>query len=201
MADDHARLAEFAFALIGTRYSVAPKRLVAPGPTPSQLQALVEAAATAPDHHDLRPWRLIRIGDGQRARLADLFEACSRDRTPPPTDEDIAKARAKAMRAPALLLAVLRSEPEDPDVPEAERALTLGAALMNLLLAAHGLGYGAMLTSGRSVRSERFARAFGLAAHEQVVCFVSIGTATEIRQRPRPSAHELIGDWSPGPGT
>ena len=40
---------DLAQALIASRYSVAPKRLVAPGPDATQLQQLVEAAATAPD--------------------------------------------------------------------------------------------------------------------------------------------------------
>ena len=61
-------------------------------------------------------------------------------------------------------------------MPDTERAISLGAALMALLLAAHGMGYGAMLTSGRAVRTKRFARAFHLAEGEQAVCFVSVGT-------------------------
>jgi len=194
-------LGDLALALIGSRFSVAPKRLLAPGPTPAQLQQLVEAAASAPDHHDLLPWRLVRIADDQRERLAALFEACSRERLPPPDEADVARARAKAFRAPTLLLAVLRLRPEDPEVPESERAVTLGAALMALLLAAHGMGYGAMLTSGRSVRTVRFARAFRLAADEQALCFVSIGTPSEVQRRARPSAHELLADWAPDLGT
>jgi nitroreductase len=190
--------ADLALALIGSRYSVAPKQLRAPGPSDDELRRIVEAAACAPDHRDLRPWRLVRIGDAQRTRLAELFEACSRDRLPPPTPDDIARARAKAFRAPVLLLALLRRLPADPDVTDTERAVTLGAALMNLLLAAHGLGYAAMLSSGRSLRSERLARAFALAEGEQAVCFVSIGTPVEVKRRPRASAHELLSDWDVG---
>jgi nitroreductase len=198
MPDDDPSLADLALALIGSRYSVAPKRLFAPGPDEMQLQQLVEAAACAPDHHDLRPWRLVRIRDEQRERLAALFEAIARERHPPPDTQDLERSRAKAFRAPVLLLAVLRLAPDDPDVPDAERAVTLGAALMNLLLAAHGMGFGAMLTSGRSVRTARFARAFGLGQDEQALCFVSIGTPSEVQRRPRSSAHEWLSDWSGG---
>jgi nitroreductase len=196
-ADDWA---ELALALIGSRYSVAPRKLVAPGPSPAQLQQLVEAAATAPDHHDLRPWRLVRIGDAQRDALAAVFEACARERQPPPTEADLAKSRSKAYRAPELLLAVLRLTPADDEVPDQERLITAGAALMNLLLAAHAMGYGAMLTSGRSIRTAALPRAFGLAAGERPLCFVSIGTPAEVKRRPRPSASELLSDWRPGDG-
>ncbi|HOB93508.1 MAG TPA: nitroreductase family protein [Aquabacterium sp.] len=198
--DDGADLAGLVLALIGSRQSVMPKRLEAPGPDAAQLRQLVDAAACAPDHRGLRPWRLVRIGDDQRGRLADLFEACTRDRDPDASAEDIARSREKAHRAPVLLLAVLRGEPPDDEVPLVERAITLGAALMNLLLAAHGLGFGAMLTSGRAVRNPRFARAFALAPGEQAVCFVSIGSARAATRRGRGQAADFLGDWTPPAG-
>ena len=198
-ASDGADLATLVFGLIGSRQSVAPKRLRAPGPDGSQVRQLVEAALCAPDHRGLKPWRLVRIADHQRDALADLFEACARDRDPPAQgDDDIAKSRDKAYRAPVLLLAVLKHEPPDPEVPLTERAVTLGGALMAMLLAAHGLGYGAMLTSGRAVRTARFASAFRLADDEQAVCFISIGSTDPTsppRPRPRGSAHERLSDW------
>ena len=197
--DDGADLAGLVLALIGSRQSVMPKRLEAPGPDDAQLRQMVDAAACAPDHRGLRPWRLVRIADPQRAALADLFEACTLDRDPAATPDDIARSREKAHRAPVLLLAVLRAEPDDDDVPLVERAITLGAALMNLLLAAHGLGYGAMLTSGRAVRTPRFARAFALAPGEQAVCFVSIGSARASPRRGRGVAADFLGDWAPPP--
>ena len=194
--DDGADLAGLVLALIGSRHSVAPKRLSAPGPDTAQLLQMVEAAACAPDHRALRPWRLIRIADHQRDALADLFEACSRERAPETPPADLQRSRDKAYRAPTLLLAVLRTTPDDPEVTELERAVTLGAALMSLLLAAHGLGFGAMLTSGRAVRSARFAHALALAADEQAVCFVSIGSApAAARRRDRPTAQDFLGDW------
>ncbi len=197
--DDGADLAGLVLALIGSRQSVMPKRLEAPGPDDAQLRQMVDAAACAPDHRGLRPWRLVRIADHQRAALADLFEACTLDRDPAATPDDIARSREKAHRAPVLLLAVLRGEPVDDEVPLVERAITLGAALMNLLLAAHGLGYGAMLTSGRAVRTPRFTRAFALAPGEQAVCFVSIGSARAAPRRGRGVAADFLGDWAPPP--
>ena len=210
-----ADLAALVFTLIGSRHSVAPKRLQAPGPDQAQLLQMVDAAACAPDHRGLRPWRLVRIADHQRSALADLFEACTRDRGgslgggrgdgrggdtgPAPSADDIARSRDKAHRAPTLLLAVLKALPDDPEVPSTERAVTLGAALMNLLLAAHGLGYAAMLTSGRAVRTARFAQAMGLADGEQAVCFVSIGTARAAPRRARGQAADFLGDWASGP--
>lgn len=192
-----ADLAELTLALITSRFSVSPKRLAEPGPSAAQLQSLVEAAGCAPDHELLRPWRLVRIAPAQRAALGELFVHALLERDPAAPASAQAQARAKAMRAPELLLAVVQLEPAHDDVPAAERYVALGAALMNLLLAAHGLGFGAMLTSGRALRSPHFARAFGLGPGEEAVCFVAIGSATEVRRRARPSAVDLVSEWRP----
>ena len=191
-------LATLTLALITSRHSVSPKRLVAPGPDAAQLQALVEAAGCAPDHELLRPWRLVRIAPAQRAALADVFEEALRERLPDADHSARLQAREKAFRAPELLLAIARLAPAHEDVPDAERHVALGAALQNLLLAAHGLGYAAMLTSGQSLRTRHFAQAFTLGPGEHPVCFVSIGTPTLVKPRRRPSAHELMSAWSPG---
>lgn len=194
--------ADLVMDLILSRRSVAPKRLLAPGPSDSELQRLVDAAATAPDHRGLAPWRLVRVLDHQREPLAQLFEACASDRDPAPDAQQLAQARAKAFRAPSLLLAVLKTLPEEAEVPPTERAVALGAALMVLLLAAHGMGYAGMLTSGRAVRTMRFAQAFALGPGEQAVCFVSLGTAAT---RPPAAARNAeaadaagprLGDWA-----
>ncbi len=198
--DPSTDLATLVQALITSRHSVAPKRLQAPGPSAAELLQMIDAATCAPDHRALRPWRLIRIADSQRDALAELFEACALDRDPASSAEDLARSRDKAYRAPALLLAVLRSTPDDPEVPLTERAVTLGAALMNLLLCAHGQGFAAMLTSGRAVRSVRFASAMGLAGDEQAVCFVSIGSARGGQRHARADAAALLSDWLTPPG-
>jgi nitroreductase len=190
-------LAAVALALISSRFSVSPKRLVAPGPSPAQLQWLIEAAGCAPDHELLRPWRLVHIGASQRGALAEVFARALTERLPLAPPDAQAQAREKAFRAPTLLLAVARLAPAHADVSDAERHVALGAALQNLLLAAHGLGFGAMLTSGQALRTSIFAQAFGLAPGEHALCFVSIGTPTEVRRRHRPSAHELVSDWQP----
>ena len=190
-------LGAFALELIRSRHSVAPKRLRAPGPDAAQLQAIVEAAGCAPDHELLRPWRLLRIGDDQREALAGVFEQALLERRAAATPAEREMAREKAFRAPLLLLAVARLAPEHEDVPAHERHIALGAAMQNLLLAAHGLGFAGMLTSGHALRTAAFARAFALAEGEQAACFVSLGTPAQVKTRARPSAHELLADWQP----
>jgi len=188
-------IAALTLDLITSRHSVSPKRLKAPGPGPAQLRAMVEAAGCAPDHELLRPWRLIHIAPEQRDALAAVFEQSLLERLPGADAAARGQAREKAFRAPELLLAIARLQPAHADVPDAERHVALGAALQNLLLAAHGLGFAAMLTSGQALRTRHFAQAFHLANGEHPLCFVSIGTPTEVKRRSRPPASELMSDW------
>jgi len=181
--------AAWALTLIRTRQTVLPKRLVAPGPDAAQLQLLFEAAAAAPDHEQRLPWRFIGVPADQRARLAEVFALALLDRDPAALPQQVEMAREKAHRAPLLMLAVARLDDADTDVPAAERWVSLGCAIQNMLLASHAMGYGSALTSGRAVDSPRLRELFALAPGEVPVCFVNVGTVSAAKSRkPRPDA-------------
>jgi nitroreductase len=163
-------------ALIATRHNVSPKRLVAPGPSPQQLGELLELAAAAPDHGRLNPWRFILVPVAQRHRLGEAYALALIDRDPEATPTQIEAARAKALRAPVLLVAVACLGQREPDMPPLERMISMGAAIQNLLLGAHALGYGVGLTSGQAMGSPRLHRLCGLAPGEVAVCCVNIGS-------------------------
>lgn len=186
-------------ALIESRQTVLPKRLVEPGPTAAELQALLALAAAAPDHGQLTPWRFIVVPAAQRHRLADVFAQALVERDPAATPEQVAQAREKAYRAPLLMLAVACLGPREPDIPPLERMVSMGAALQNLLLGAHALGYGAGLTSGQAMASPHLQRLCVLADGEAAVCCVNIGTPTRRSQRlqPRPLPGQLLSELPP----
>jgi nitroreductase len=195
---------EFAQALIGSRQNVSPKRLIEPGPTAEQLHALLSLAAAAPDHGLLTPWRFIIVPADQRHRLAEVFALALIDRDPGATLEQIESAREKAHRAPLLMVAIACLGPREPDTPPLERMVSMGAAIQNLLLGAHAMGFGAGLTSGQAMASKRLRELCGLAVDETPVCCVNIGTVSKrkpgMRVRPLPSAFvtELAHAGPPG---
>jgi nitroreductase len=193
-------------ALIGSRQTVLPRRLVEPGPTPGQLDALFTLAAAAPDHGLLTPWRFIIVPAAQRHRLAEAFALALTDRDPQATPEQVAQASEKAHRAPLLMLAVACLGPREPDTPMLERMVSMGAAIQNLLLGAHAMGFGAGLTSGQAMSSPRLRALCGLTDGEVAVCCVNIGTATRRGQRAasRPLPAQFVSvlvDDSPGSST
>lgn len=186
-----AELFGIAQALIESRQNVSPKRLVEPGPSPQQFEALMSLAAAAPDHGLLRPWRFIVVPAAQRHRLAEVFALALIDRDPGATLDQIESAREKAYRAPLLMVAVSCLGPREPDIPRLERMISMGAAVQNLLLGAHAMGFGAGLTSGQAMRSRRMHELCGLAQEEFAVCCVNIGTVSKaksaMRLRPAPA--------------
>ena len=149
--------AEAACALIASRQNVSPKRLVDPGPSAEQLDALLSLAAAAPDHGLLLPWRFILVPAAQRQDLAEVFALALIDRDPGATLQQIESAREKAHRAPLLLVAIACLGPREPDTPPLERMVSMGAAIQNLLLGAHAMGFGAGLTSGQAMASGDYA--------------------------------------------
>jgi nitroreductase len=192
-SDDNGELREFALALITSRQNVSPKRLVEPGPDAGQLARIWEAAAAAPDHGEIVPWRFIVVPAGERPRLGEVFARALLDRDPQATADQVATAREKALRAPLLILAVAQLGPRDPDIPAPERLVSLGCALQNMLLAAHAAGFGAGLTTGQAMRSSRMRELFGLGPEEEPVCFVNVGTVSRRKPlRSRPGAAEFV---------
>jgi nitroreductase len=179
--------------LIHARQHVGPKRLVAPGPDAATLRALFAAAAAAPDHAQLRPWRFLVLGMQARRTLGEVFAAALRERDPAALPEQVDEARDKAFRGPVLVLAVLDLRADAPDVPATERIVSLGGALQNLLLAAEARGWGCGLTSGRALQTARMREAFGLAEGEHAVCCVTLGTPRQRKPpRPRPAVDTFV---------
>lgn len=182
--------------LIQARRHVSPKRLVAPGPDEAQLQALFALAAAAPDHGELTPWRFIVVPAGERHRLGEAFGQALLDRDAAATAQEVQEARDKAERAPLVMLAVARLGDDAPEIPAAERLVSLGCAIQNMLLGAQALGFGAGLTSGRAMGSPRLVELFALEAGETPVCCINIGTVAKAskarRARPAPEAFTRV---------
>ena len=165
-----------AATLMQARQTVLPKRLGAPGPDEAQLRAIVGAAAHAPDHGQLLPWRLVRVLPAQRPLLAEAFAAALQERDPQASVEQCAQAREKAFRAPELLVLVVDGAKGDADIGLHERILSAGCAVQNVLLMATALGFGSALTSGKAMPSTALRSLLGLGPQEHALCCVSLGT-------------------------
>ena len=176
-----------ALTLIHSRQHTSPKRLGDPGPDPAQIEQILSAAGAAPDHGLLTPWRLIIIPPQRRHLLAETFAEALTERDVEATEVQKQDARAKAFRGPFLALVLVRLDPELGATHPQERIISAGCAIQNMLLVAHALGFGAGLSSGRALYSQRMKALFGLGAHDQPLCFMTVGMVQKRKPaRPRP---------------
>jgi nitroreductase len=173
---------EAAVAPLLSRRSVSPKRLEAPGPTQADIDLILQAALRAPDNGNLLPWRVVEFRGEQRDALADLFEQEKLRRDPLVSANDLRRAREHATHPPVLLAFVV-SPRERSKVPLREQWLAAGAALGNLLNAAHQLRFGAIVLSGERCFDATLAKQLGLRPSECLAGFVSLGSIAQLPPR------------------
>jgi nitroreductase len=181
--------------LLLTRRSTPVIDLAAPGPTAAQLDALLSAALRVPDHSRLTPWRIQIVRDESRARLAGSFERAYRSETAVPEEARIEKLKRLALGAPVVLV-VSSKLVRGHKVPEVEQLLSGGALCQNILLAAHAAGFGAVWLTGFAAYSPGVKQALGIAAPENVLGFIALGTAgREAPERARPALNDIVSEW------
>lgn len=186
-------------SLLRTRRSGKPRDLAAPGPGEAELMAMIEIAGRTPDHGKLFPWRFVMVRPEDRAALAvDLVRilAAEKDDCGP---RDLEAAEQFALQAPALV--VVLSAPVVPHkVPVWEQELSAGAACMNLLHAAHAMGFAGGWLTGWAAYSDAVRDLFGQAP-QKIAGFVFIGTpGRELEERPRPLLSDIAHFYTPGGG-
>jgi nitroreductase len=182
--------------LMASRQTVLPKRLVAPGPNASELQQLFQAAAAAPDHDLINPWRFLIIPEHKRANLGELFAQALIERDPSASQDELAQARDKAMRAPLLMLLIVDAAKGSAEIDMNERVLSAGCAVQNIMLLANAMGYGSGLTSGKALKAASFRAGLGLQAGEEAICFVSLGSVSSRKPfKPRPDVQQFTRVW------
>jgi nitroreductase len=148
-------------------------RLVGPGPDATELEAMLAAADTAPDHGRLRPWRLRVLTDADRALVSEAYAAAQRERDP---DVDLVeRAASKPLRGPCVVTAFSRTVVH-PKVAEWEQLAAAAAAVQNLCLAATALGYGSAWRTGWFVDHSAVRAALGATDDERVIGMVHLGT-------------------------
>jgi nitroreductase len=183
-----------ALALLQTRRSGKPRDLIAPGPDAAQLRAIMKAAIRVPDHGKLAPWRFLIGADDQRERLSDLLTSAYVAEKPDAGRLEIDAMAQFASQAPALIVA-LSAPVAGSKIPLWEQELSVGAACMNLLVAAHASGFVASWLTGWPTYSDTVRDAFG-SAGERIAGFLFIGSpARDLEERPRPDYDNVVKYW------
>jgi nitroreductase len=183
-------------ALLSTRRSVKPDRLVPPGPSPAEIEMMLTIASRVPDHKKLMPWRFIVLEGDARARLGEIVaEACVAEEKEPPSEVRLAMERGRLLRAP-VVIAVVSRVVAHRSAPEWEQILSAGAACFSLCLAANAMGYGTSWITEWIAYNARVRAALGLADNERIAGFVYVGKAAERPEdRERPNLSDIVTRW------
>ena len=180
-----------------TRCSVAPAFLTEPAPDDAALERILAAGASAPDHGRLRPWRFIVIKGDARARLGEVFAEALRRRDPAAPEAALEQERGRPLRAPLVIAVAARVDPRHAKIPEIEQILSAGAAVQNMLLAAHAQGYGGKWLTGANAYDEHVKTALGLATDDRLVAFLYLGSIDgQPPTVPHAGAREHAVEWS-----
>lgn len=186
-----------ALALLETRRTIANFQLAEPGPSEAEIRRIVAVAARVPDHGKLTPWRFVLYRGPARAdldaRLAPLYRA----KFPDAPAEKAKLEETRFSRVP-LTVGVISTAADHVKIPLWEQELSAGAATMNLMLAAHGLGYAAQWLTGWCCYDPEAAAILGLRPGERFAGLVCVGTPTVPPvDRPRPDYEAIVTEWRP----
>jgi len=177
-------------------------RLTEPAPAGDDLDVILRAAAAAPDHGELRPFRFVLLAGGAKDAfghvLADAYLARCEAAGATPTPGQLTKERTKLGRAP-LVLVVGAVHRQGEVIPWDEQRAAVAAAAQNALLAATALGYGSMWRTGDPAYDPRVRVALGFGEHDAIVGFLYLGTPHEGDTHPAraPDLDGLVTWWQP----
>jgi nitroreductase len=190
-----------AIELLKTRRSVKPQELGGPAPSAAEIETLLTIASRVPDHGKLTPWRFIVFSGDARLTAGDAIAAAFLANHPEAKPEHVEMERTRLSRAPLVIAVVSRAGPH-VKIPEWEQVLSAGAAAMNLVLAAHALGYAASWITEWYAYDRRVLDALGLGPDEKIAGFVHIGRpAVPPTDRPRPPLSEIVTRHGAGNGS
>lgn len=186
-----------ALNLLLTRRTVPSAFLGAPGPSQEQVETVLRAAIRVPDHGKLAPWRYVALDEAAIHLVAPQLRALRLDEAPDAEIEQLDKQLDAFVKAP-LCLVVVGMAREHPKIPVWEQQLSIGASTMNLMLAAHAIGFSAQWLTGWMCDSRAAKALLGVDDDEAICGFIHIGTPTAPpSERPRPSVAERLVRWTP----
>ena len=177
-------------------------RLTEPGPDDDELRRILEAAVSAPDHLELRPWRFVVLRGEAKDAFGEVLVESYLARVAAvggqPSDGQLKKERTKLGRAPLVVVVCAVNQHSD-EIPWIEQVLAAGAATENMLLAAWALGYASMWRTGAAAYDHKVLHALGLSDADAIVGFIYLGTPQEGRELPphEPVLDGVVAEWRP----
>ncbi len=178
-----------------TRRSRLVTGIGAPGPTAEQIDTILTAGIRVPDHGRCSPWRVQVLGAEEQARLGEVVcdafaEAFPADASPPRLETE----RQRLGRTPTVLVvSYYPNHDKMAKVPHEEQLLSVGAFCMNILHAAHAMGFAAQWLTEWTAYNDAIKLALGHRPATVIAGFIYIGTPLEPpKERPRVGPADIL---------
>jgi len=140
------------------------------------IEAVLDAAIWAPNHHLTEPWRFVVIAGEERKRLGEAVAHAilTMSADPAPSPEMVERERARPLTAPVVIAVVCKPNEEKRAIPQ-EELIAGGGALQNMLLAAHSFGLGTKIKTGPYSYSQVIRDFLKMKGSESLIAFVYLG--------------------------
>jgi nitroreductase len=180
-----------ALGFLLSRRSRPYKTLALPVPSRDELMPLLTAAARAPDHGKLEPWRFVVLEKPALMRLATIARSRAAELG---YDAEKTEKGASQFDMGNLAVAVIEVQKPSDKIPALEQTYSAGAVCLSLLNAALSAGWGANWLSGWPSHDRLFMeQSLDLTPHERIAGLVHIGTETSVPpDRPRPDLKAIV---------
>ena len=172
-----------------SRRSYARCNLINPAPNKTQIETLLQAAMSVPDHGNLKPWRFIVV-TGQGIR--DLAMLVKQKYASTMSEENL-DAFVKEISATPMMLFVCSDLTLNHRVSVLDQQLAGGAACEHILLAVHALGFAGIWHTSEA--DEDLRQLLNLKIEDEVLGVLSIGTPKKTSKAKRKSFSEYTQTW------
>jgi nitroreductase len=163
---------------ISTRRSI--KKFTSRSITREEMETLLSAAVTAPNHRLTQPWRFYVLGpDAREAYGQVLGGRKARKIEDPQAAQTMRDTVAAEHRALPGMLVVAVADNENPEIREEDYAAVM-MAIQNLSLAAVELGFGTHVKTGAIMTDPAARAAAGVKDNERIVAVVNVGEPAEV---------------------
>lgn len=173
--------------------SIPAEDLVLPAPDEVQLEAILQAAMSAPDHGALQPYRFLVIQQDARQNLSEVFEKAAIQQGY--DSATVQKQKEKPLRSP-MIIVVIACITDNPGIPEVEQILSAGIAAQHIQLACRSLGFGSIWLTGNNCYDLLVYEALGLDINERIIAFIYVGSQRNATiKKNRPDARIITQHW------
>jgi nitroreductase len=162
-----------------------------------EIEALLSAAALAPNHRLTQPWRFYVLGPEARyAYGLALGERKARKLEDPAAARAMRDTVAAEHRAIPAMIAVAVIHNENPEIREEDYAAAM-MAVQNLALTAVELGLGTHIKTGGVMADPAARTAAGVRDDERIVAVVNVGMPLEVPPPKRRDSGAAFTTWVP----